>query len=343
MTEANLSAWAISEPEFATDASPRDLFKHAIRYAILAPSSHNSQPWRFRIAGDQAEIYADRSRALAVIDHADGELVISCGAALFTQCLGLRNFGVEPAIERQPDGPDADLLARVRILGKRATTADDRILFDAITKRRTTRTAFEARDLSDQLQHALAAAVENEGAWLWRMQTPQQRGALADLIAEADREQWSDPRVRRELAGWMHPNRSESGDGMPGHTVGLGDFMSVVAPIVMRTFDLGGGRAASDRDIAIGSPLLAVIGTEADNSKDWLTAGEALMHLLLRATAEGVRVSYLNQPNELPHLRARLREMLVSELYPQLCLRLGYGPLVKPTPRRALDDVLTSA
>ena len=341
MTEANLSAWEISDPELAADSSPRDLFVRAIRYAILAPSSHNSQPWRFCIAGDQMEIYADRTRALAVIDHADRELVISCGAALFTLCLCLRNLGVEPAIKRQPEGRDADPLARVRILGKRATTTDERVLFGAITKRRTTRAAFEARDLSDQLQRALAAAVENEGAWLWRIQTQQQRIALADLIAEADREQWSDPRVRRELAAWMHPNRSASGDGMPGHTVGLSDLVSVVAPVVMRTFDLGGGRAAHDREIALGSPLMAVIGTEADNSKDWLVAGEALMHLLLRATAEGVRVSYLNQPIELAHLRARLREMLVSELYPQLCLRLGFGPVVRPTPRRALDDVLT--
>lgn len=340
MSESDLSAWAISEAKSVAEASPNQLLVHAVNYAILAPSSHNSQPWQFRINNEQLELYADRTRALAVVDHADRELVISCGAALFCLRVALQYLGVEPLIELAPDGPAADLLARVRVGERHNPTEEDRTLFQAITQRRTTRTAFEPRDLPDPLQRALADAVEGEGASLWVMRTPQQRTQLAELIALADQEQWSDPRVRRELAAWIHPNRRASHDGIPGYAMGMSDLMSSTAPFVMRTFDLGGGIAARDRDIAIGSPLLAVIGTKADNSGDWLVAGQALMHLLLLATAQGVRASYLNQPIELPHLRWRLREMLANELYPQLCLRLGYGPMVTPTPRRTVDDVL---
>jgi len=58
----------------------RDRFKErlrfALRYAIRAPSGHNTQPWRFRIAGDGVEIYADRSRILPVVDPVDRALVI---------------------------------------------------------------------------------------------------------------------------------------------------------------------------------------------------------------------------------------------------------------------------
>jgi nitroreductase len=340
LNESNLSAWDISETDFRGEANPRELLIRSVQYAILAPSTHNSQPWQFRVVGELLELYADRTRALAVVDHADRELVISCGAALFVLRVCLQNFGVEPAIELQPDGFDTDLLARVRIGKPRIPTAQDHALFQAITQRRTTRAPFEARELSDPLQRSLASVVEQEGASLWTMRTPQQRAELADLIAQADREQWSDPRVRRELAAWVHPNRRASRDGLPGYALGMGDLMSSTAPIIMRTFDLGGGIAARDREIAIGSPQLAVIGTAGDNSRDWLLAGQALMHLLLLATTEGVRASYLNQPIELPHLRWHLREMLVNELYPQLCLRLGYGPMVQPTPRRAVEDVL---
>ena len=84
MSDSNLSAWDISEAKPLDDASPRELLIHAVNYAILAPSSHNTQPWQFRIHGRQLDLYADRSRALAVVDHADRELVISCGAALFS-------------------------------------------------------------------------------------------------------------------------------------------------------------------------------------------------------------------------------------------------------------------
>jgi hypothetical protein len=50
--------------------------------AVLAPSSHNTQPWRFRTSDDAIDVFADRTRALPVNDPDDRELTISC-CALF--------------------------------------------------------------------------------------------------------------------------------------------------------------------------------------------------------------------------------------------------------------------
>jgi hypothetical protein len=108
----------------------------------------------------------------------------------------------------------------------------------------------------------------------------------------------------------------------------------------MRTFDMGGGRAAQDRQLAEGSPVLAVLGTQTDTPVEWLGAGQALGWVLLRARSEGVWASYLNQPIEVPELRPRLRETVGASGLPQLLLRLGYGPEVKPTPRRSATKVL---
>jgi len=48
--------------------------------AILAPSSHNTQPWRFAVRERTIDLYADRTRALPVNDPDDRELTISrCG------------------------------------------------------------------------------------------------------------------------------------------------------------------------------------------------------------------------------------------------------------------------
>ncbi len=49
------------------------------------------------------------------------------------------------------------------------------------------------------------------------------------------------------------------------------------------TFDLGRGQAAKHREIALYSPVLAVLGTETDTREDWLAAGQALANVLLRA------------------------------------------------------------
>ena len=68
--------------------------------------------------------------------------------------------------------------------------------------------------------------------------------------------------------------------------------------------------------------------------------GQALARVLLRAAADGVSVSFLNQAVEIPELRLKLRTLLGTGGSPQLVLRMGYGPETKPTPRRSVKDVL---
>ncbi|HEY9484846.1 MAG TPA: nitroreductase, partial [Micromonosporaceae bacterium] len=48
----------------------------------MAPSIHNSQPWRFRVAGDRIEVMLDRDRLLSAIDPTGREAWMSVGAAL---------------------------------------------------------------------------------------------------------------------------------------------------------------------------------------------------------------------------------------------------------------------
>jgi len=72
-------------------------------------------------------------------------------------------------------------------------------------------------------------------------------------------------RLRRELASWIHSNRSRSKDGMPGYAFGYNDIISYMGPFVIRTFDTGKGQAAKDCQLAVGSPVLTVLGTDLMN------------------------------------------------------------------------------
>ena len=60
--------------------------------------------------------------------------------------------------------------------------------------------------------------------------------------------------------------------------------------------------------------------------------------MLLGARAEGVWASFLNQPIEVPELRPRLRDAIGQSGFPQLLLRMGYGPEVRPTPRWPAEE-----
>ena len=116
-SDQRLDAWNISEQDFPSTGSKYDKLKFFLNYAILAPSSHNTQPWLFKIADNSVELYADRTRALPVVDPEDRELTISCGAALYHLLLTIRHFGYEYKLEVLPLIPisqekvDSDLLA----------------------------------------------------------------------------------------------------------------------------------------------------------------------------------------------------------------------------------------
>jgi hypothetical protein len=324
---------------FPLNGTDAEKLAWAVNYGVKAPSSHNSQPWRFRVEGDAIELRADRTRALPVVDPNDRELTASCGAALFFLRTALRHMGESTAVETLPDPSDLDLLARVRLAGPVKPTHAERRLFWAMRVRHTNRRRYSRKAVPEELLAELKSAAGAEGARLVILETGEERSRLAELVAAADRLQAADPSFRRELASWIHPNREHPCDGMPGAMFGLSTLASTVEPFVIRTFDWGRGRAARDEQLALGSPVLAALMTDGDEPADWLAAGQALARVLLRATTEDVVASFLNQPVELEELRPEVAK-LVGGGQPQLVLRLGYAKEAPATPRRPVVEVL---
>lgn len=312
----------------------------AISSAIQAPSGHNTQPWMFRVLSDGVELYADRSRSLPIVDPHDREMVISCGAALHHLQLAMRCDGLATCLRLTPSTDEPDLLARVIVGGPYSASDDEKEMMAAMQKRRTNRHPFSSTSVQASIFDDWYRDAKSEGCWIELIEDDAGKHAVADLVAEGDRLQGSDRAFRRELARWVHANRSASQDGMPGFAHGVGNVASYFGPLILRTFDWGNGQAARDRQLAEGSPLLMVIGTEDETPAAWMNCGQALSKILLRGTSRGLDASYLNQPIEVPRLRQPLMDLLAADGYPQLILRWGHGPEVKATPRRSVQDVL---
>jgi hypothetical protein len=130
---------------------------------------------------------------------------------------------------------------------------------------------------------------------------------------------------------------------MPGYAFGISDLASLLGPTMIATFNTGAGQARKDERLILTAPALVVLSTAGDTPSDWLTAGRAVAMLLLRAASHGLAASFLNQPIEVPALRARLRDLVGGSDSPQLLLRIGYGAGDRATPRRTVTDVRTDA
>jgi nitroreductase len=334
-----LHAWAVDPADFPTGASLTHAIEFCLRYAVLAPSTHNTQPWWFVIEDNRVTIGLDVSRGLAMVDPEDREGIISVGAALFQLRLALAHFGFRSDVTFWPDMHDPAACAMLTITDTGSSVETEDPLFDAITRRHTSRAVFRDDPVPQADLDRLVAEAEAEGASLHLFTAYPDRHDLAKLISAADHVQMDDKRFRRELATWLRPAFSTRVDGIRGYGSDLSELMSIAAPVIVRTFDTGEGRAAKDAELATGSPVLAVLSSETDERTDWLRIGQALARVLLRATAANLSAGFLDQPLEVPELRTKTAEIIGGRV-PQLLLRFGYGPAAMPQPRRSLDDCI---
>lgn len=341
-----LDTWNISEREFPRTGTTTDQLKFLLNYAVLAPSGHNTQPWLFRIENETIELYADKRRALPIADPQNRELIISCGAALFNLRVALRHFGYVGKIQVFPNPNNLDLLASVRLGDWLESTAEDRLLFQAIPHRHTNRLSYLDCEIDPSLLALLRGQAAQENAWLEVVERDVCRRLLAELVLWGDRLQMGNPTFRQELSQWIHAGNNKSHDGIPVYAYGIDqrlDFATPIAALLMRTFDLGMSVGSHDSQLVMQSPAIAVLGTTGDTPADWLEAGQALERLLLCGQAVGLQASFFNQPIEIPELRVQLSRLLDKPGFPQILMRLGYAPNAKPTPRRTVDEVLLSS
>ena len=340
MLTVSASPWLISEAGYPAAGTPSEKLEWMLGYAVLAPSTHNTQPWRFRVKDGEVRLSADRARGLPVADPAGREMTISCGAALFLLRVAIRRFGFVDEVAPFPDVGDPDLLAAVRLGEPDAPLPEVLRLFAAITRRHTHRLHFDDAPVAPSAAAALSFAAADEDARLRVVDDAEMRSAVAALAREGDRVQFADPDFRRELSSWVRTNQAPQHDGMPSSAFGIPDIVSPLGVTLMGAVNLGvvwGGRSHQAVENA---PLLAVLCTARDEPADWLAAGQALARTLLTATDRGLAAGFVNQPVQVPALRVRLREALRTDAWPQMVMRIGHPRReVPPTPRRTVDEV----
>jgi nitroreductase len=314
-----------------------------VEIAARAPSVHNTQPWRFRVAGNALEIHADRTRRLAAVDPAGREMLISCGAAAYGLRLGARWLGYRSLLTLLPDPRQPGLLARLQLGTRAPVTARERDLLAAVPHRHTRRGPFTADPLPPGLLAGLQHDAVAEGAALVLIQGPGAYQRLAELVAAAGRWQRRDRLVRGELARWTRLPGSAARDGVPARAVPARAprlrWTAAPGQLAPRDFSPGG----AGQTVSGGAPpaATAILMTSGDTPADWLRAGQALHRLLLHAATRWVFASMNTEPLEAPALRALLSARLSLRGAPQAVLQFGTARTAPATPRRPVAEVLS--
>jgi nitroreductase len=330
--DPQVTPWQIDEEDFHQQSSPTEKLTFLLRYAILAPSSHNTQPWRFAVRDDEIRVYADRSRWLKVADADQRELHVSLGCALENLLVAAEHFGYGHRVAYRPEEGEDDLIAAVTFASE-GEPAPFRppALFDAITARRTNHNVYDGRPLPQEELARLQSCCVEEDVLLHLTDEAAIKRQVDEMIVQADAEQFADPAWREELGYWM-------GQGV----FGAPWLMSKVAQLAVTYLDMGKGTAKKDSELLMSAPVLAVISTPADDRASQVRAGQVFERVALMATALGIRVHPMSQILELPAFKAQVAELIPTpDVTPQHTFRLGYAePEEDHTPRRPLAEVL---
>src|SRR5215470_4559270 len=214
MSIVSLPADRLAGPEQPT---AEEIAAYVVAAAVWAPSVHNTQPWWFSADGPELSLHADAGRQLRVADPRGREMLISCGAALFTARLALRSLGYVPQTCVLPDPGEPFLVARVSWPRRAAADEYEQRLYSQVRRRRTHRGGFDPVAIPLDLVTMLQEGAERDGAMLRIVRNAGNRAVLAAAVQTAERSLQLDGMYARELAGWATPPGSARRDGVP-HT-----------------------------------------------------------------------------------------------------------------------------
>jgi nitroreductase len=347
-----------------------ELRRWALGHALLAPSSHNRQPWQVDLREpDAITLYVDRERLLPETDPWFRQIVVSQGTFLELLVIALRERGIEPTVALFPDGEfaarglDDRPVARVGWSGAASAPARDP-LFAQVLRRHTAKVDYDpdrpvAPAVLDRLARALPAGA---GVRFGGTVDPARLPALRQLCADAAVVELGTERTVMESIRLLRVGPAEIAahrDGLAVNTpmlraldaVGLFDRRHPPAADdaafknMLARFEGYSRSAAGFVWLATPPPSGAAHGT---GRRGEVEAGRAYMRLQLEATALGLQMHPMSQAiqefAEMKPLYERLHRLTVDQPAEretvQMFCRIGYCSDQQHTPRRDVDAII---
>jgi nitroreductase len=322
----------ISEQGFPGTFPIEEQLRFLLRYAVLAPSARNSQPWHFGVEANAVLISPDLSRWQPVADPDQRELYLSLGCALENLLVAAEHFGFRFSVahspERIPEGPAVMITFAP---GGRRSRARQGLGLETMLARRTAHGRFTG-GITVEHRQALLRCVENDGVLAVFTDRPESRERVETLYRRACEVLLTREDYRREIAqvvgeGWF---------GTPWPLSLLAGHAAASERVARR---LEGLELAALRS----APLLGVVASRDDSRRAQLRSGQLLERIWLTATACGLGLQPLSVVLEVAETRADLTEAfpLPDGYCAQELVRIGTPrpPRKRATPRRPVEEV----
>ena len=323
------------------DVKPGDraaLMREHVRFAALAPSSHNTQCWKFRVQERSITIEPDLTRRCPVVDPDDHHLFVSLGCATENLAQAALASGLRADARFDAAGTGAITV------GLEPTRPVSSALFQAIAERQCTRGDYDGRPVSPQELKLLEQAGTGTGVRVVLLTDRAAMEKVLEYVVAGNTAQMNDPAFVAELKAWIRFSAGEAADTGDGLYAGASGNPSLPRWLGSRMMGLFFTPKSENERYAKqirNSAGIAVFASDASNPSYWVEAGRCYERFALQATALGIRNAFLNQPVEVGAIRPQFAAAFgLGEQRPDLVVRFGRGPTMPMSMRRPVQAVL---
>ena len=313
------------------------LGEELVRYATLAPSSHNTQCWKFAVADKAITILPDLSRRTPAVDPDDHHLFVSLGCATenLVQAALAHGLAGEARFDAASDA------VRVTLAPTRAEATPS---FKALPQRQCTRGDYDAKPLSSEALSLLEQAGSSDGVRLLLFTARSAMEQVLEQVVQGNTAQMVDPAFVEELKAWIRFNGADAvrtGDGLYSVSSGNPSIPSWIGDLAFGLFFTPKSENDKYARQIRNSAGIAVFAGQAADKAHWVEVGRCYERFALQATALGIRNAMLNQPVEVPSVRPLFAAAIgLAGQRPDLVVRFGRGPALPPSMRRPVQAVL---
>jgi len=320
-----VNPWDIKVDGFVKCKTERQRLSYLVSYAILAPSTHNSQPWQFLIGNDCIELSPDFSRWLKHSDPSGRQMWLSLGCALENLLISADFFGYDCGYEIKGE------MITIKLKRELAGRYDDQHLIFSIPKRVTSRYEQKASIIDENLKKEILSNAGNVAIDI--IEDKSGMLACAQETSFGTINAFSIKKFRFELSRYLKNNLTKSKIGMPMFGMGIDTLPSFFAPLLLRFINPGKifAKKASEL-ITNNTGGIVIFSTKNDNMHDWLEVGRVFQRSALLATKCGYSLSPLAASIEFGDRNSLKNIISKSDLTPQMFARLG---LAKKSPRHS--------
>jgi hypothetical protein len=309
-----------------------------VRMACLAANSHNTQPWKFRLALKALTIEPDFSRRTPIVDPDDHHLFASLGCAAENIVQAGPLLGLAPSVELP-----ANLHDGISIQLENAAIGPAP-LAQMIHLRHCARTAFDGKPIANADLNALAAAATGGKTTLTLLTAHEDISRFARLIADASMSQMQNSAFVSELKDWIrfsYRQALDTRDGLFSLCSGNPALPGPVGRLLLGLLATPASESRRYEEQVKASSGIAIFSSAEDNPQHWFDAGRSYQRFALELTRLGLRHSFVNQPVEVPSFHSDLLKAAGrQEGRVDLVVRFGYGPEMPWSLRRPVEAVI---